>query len=409
VKILFVCHRLPYPPKRGGKIRPFNIVKHFTEAGHRVTVASLARSAKEADEGRDLRKYCAETIVEVIGDWPARLRMVARLPTSAPSSFGYFYSPQLERRVQSALAGESFDMIMVHCSSVAPYVANVTGVAKVLDFGDMDSQKWLLYARHRRLPLAAGYWLEGRKLERTERRLATQFDLCTCTTLAEHDTLRDYDTGAATDWFPNGVDATFFAPTNDDYDRNTICFVGRMDYFPNEQGVLWFCREVMPLVHARRPNARLLVVGAAPPRSILALHGHGGVEVTGTVDDVRPFARRAALTVAPLLIARGTQNKILESLAMGVPVVASVEAARGVDAEPGAHLLTGADGAEFAAAVLRILDDPAERRRFAEAGRERVLARHSWPASLERLDGMLARHLGSRPRPRGEALANALP
>ena len=407
MKILFVCHRLPYPPKRGGKIRPFNIVKHFTEAGHIVTVASLARSAREAEEGRDLRKHCAEVIVEVIGDWPARLRMVARLPTAVPSSFGYFHSPELKRRVQRALARESFDMIMVHCSSVAPYVADVAGVAKVLDFGDMDSQKWLLYARHRPLPLAAGYWLEGRKLERTERDLATRFDLCTCTTLAELDTLRGYASRGATDWFPNGVDAAFFAPEAGDFDRDTICFVGRMDYFPNEQGVLWFCRDVLPLVQKKRPKARMLVVGAAPPRSILALAGHGGIEVTGTVDDVRPFARRAALTVAPLFIARGTQNKILESMAMGVPVVASAAAARGVDAEPGQDLLTGTTAAEFADAVLRILDDPAQRRRLAEAGRQRVLSRHSWTASLERLDGLLSRHLGSYRRPRGEALANA--
>jgi sugar transferase (PEP-CTERM/EpsH1 system associated) len=407
VKILFVCHRLPYPPKRGGKIRPFNIVKHFTEAGHVVTVASLARSGREAEEGRDLRKYCAEVIVEVIGEWPARLRMVARLPTAVPSSFGYFHSPELKRRVQRALARESFDLIMVHCSSVAPYVADAAGVAKVLDFGDMDSQKWLLYARHRPLPLAAGYWLEGRKLERTERDLATRFDLCTCTTLAELDTLRGYDLRGATDWFPNGVDAAFFAPESGDFDGDTICFVGRMDYFPNEQGVLWFCREVLPLVQARRPKSRLVVVGAAPPRSILALHGHGGVEVTGTVDDVRPFARRAALTVAPLFIARGTQNKILESMAMGVPVVASAAAARGVDAEPEQDLLTGTSAAEFAEAVVRILADPAQRRRLAEAGRQRVLSHHSWTASLERLDGLLSLHLGSYRRPRGEALANA--
>jgi len=167
-----------------------------------------------------------------------------------------------------------------------------------------------------------------------------------------------------------------------------------MDYYPNQQGVLWLHREVLPLVRARRPSVRLYVVGAAPPRSIRALNGQD-VSVTGTVDDVRPFARQAALTVAPLFIARGTQNKILESMAMGVPVVASAAAARGVDAEPGHDLLTATTAREFAEAVLRVLEDPRERARLSVAGRARVLSHHSWPASLQKLDALLARHFKS--------------
>jgi polysaccharide biosynthesis protein PslH len=394
VKILFVCHRLPYPPKRGGKIRPFNIIRHFTEAGHAVTVASLARSAAEAADGRGLEKYCSKVIVERVGGWRASLRMLARLPTGVPSSFGYFFSPELEKRIAQAVRRDGFDLIMVHCSSVAPYVA-AASVPKILDFGDMDSQKWLLYAKHRPLPLSAGYWLEGRKLERTEKDLARQFDLCTCTTLAELDTLRSYDTGVATDWFPNGVDADYFSPSSAEYDRDRICFVGRMDYFPNQQAVLWFCEQVLPLIQAQRPSARLFVVGAAPPHSISRLHGAHGVVVTGTVDDVRPFVHESALTVAPLFIARGTQNKILESMAMGVPVVASRPASRGVDAEPGRDLVTANSAAEFSDAVLRVLGEPGQRQKLAEAGRERVLSHHSWSASLTRLDAMLAKYFRS--------------
>jgi glycosyltransferase involved in cell wall biosynthesis len=166
-----------------------------------------------------------------------------------------------------------------------------------------------------------------------------------------------------------------------------------MDYFPNQQAVLWFCEDVLPLIRARRPRTRFFVVGAAPPRSISALVRNEGVFVTGTVDDVRPVVRDAALTVAPLFIARGTQNKILESMAMGVPVVASSAAARGVDAEPGRDILTGASAAELADAALRLLDDSRERATVARAGRERVLTHHSWRASLARLDGLLAEHI----------------
>ncbi len=392
MKILFVCHRLPYPPRRGGKIRPFNIIKHFTDAGHSVTVASLARSVGELDEGRDLSKYCAEVIVERVSNPAATLRMIARLPTPTPSSMGYFFSRELKRRIDSLLARQTFDLTMVHCSSVAPYVAAAEG-PKVLDFGDMDSQKWLLYASHRALPLSAGYWLEGRKLERAEKELARRFDLCTCTTLAELDTLRGYSTGVATDWFPNGVDAEYFKPAGSGYDADEVCFVGRMDYYPNQQAVQWFCQDVLPLIRERRPQTKFKIVGAAPSPAILALGKRPGVAVTGTVKDVRPLVQGAALTVAPLKIARGTQNKILESMAMGVPVVSSVAASRGVDAEPGKHILTADAPRDFAAAVLRVLDQPDERRRFAEAGRERVLTNHSWPASMQRFDGIVARSL----------------
>jgi sugar transferase (PEP-CTERM/EpsH1 system associated) len=390
VNVLFVCHRLPYPPRRGGKIRPFNMIKHLAAAGHSVTVASLARSQSEADEGRDLRKYCADVIVEQIGGSAATARMLARLPTTTPSSFGYFYSPRLEQRIRSVLARDSLDVIIVHCSSVAPYVASAP-LPKLLDFGDMDSQKWLLYARHRALPLGAGFWLEGRKLERTEKKLARSFDLCTCTTREELATLRGYGVSTDTDWFPNGVDATYFSPTTAPYDPDRICFVGRMDYFPNQQAVQWFCADVLPLIRQQRPGAVLEIVGAAPPRSILALASADRVVVTGTVPDVRPLVHKSAVTVAPLIIARGTQNKILEAMAMGVPVVASSVAARGVDAEPGRHLLAADSPRDFAAAVLGLLESSAERRRLADAGRERVLSNHSWAASLQRFDGIVDR------------------
>jgi sugar transferase (PEP-CTERM/EpsH1 system associated) len=245
--------------------------------------------------------------------------------------------------------------------------------------------------------LSAGYWLEGRKLERAEKALAGQFDLCTCTTRAELDTLRGYGTPVPSDWFPNGVDAEFFAPDAAAYDGDKIAFVGRMDYFPNQQAVAAFVADVLPAIQARRPGVRLEIIGAAPSRGVLALARRPGITVTGTVKDVRPHVRSAALTIAPLLIARGTQNKILESMAMGVPVVVSGPAAGGIDAEPERHFLLADSPSEFAAAVLRILDDPRERRRLAEAGRERVLSHHSWAASLQRFDGIVARrfHAGS--------------
>jgi len=370
------------------------MIKHLA-ASHEVTVASLARSRDEARDGKGIAPYCTRYEMAEVRNSIQIVRMLLRVPTPTPSSMGFFYSPTLARRVRGWLARERFDLIFVHCSSVAQYVASVQGIPKILDFGDMDSQKWLEYARYKSFPLSAGYWLEGTKLAREERRLASRFDLSTATTRAEWETLEGYRTGAATDWFPNGVDNAYFAPTAKPYDPDTICFVGRMDYYPNQECMFDFCANALPLVRVRRPNVKLLIVGADPSPAVRKLGKLPGVMVTGPVPDVRPYLLRSALMVAPLNIARGTQNKILESMASGVPVVAGRVAAGGVDAVPGEHLAVASTPDEHAQAILRILGDPEERHRLSVAGRERMLSHHAWDRSMRRLDQIIDRCLNS--------------
>lgn len=397
MKVLFICHRVPFPPKRGGKIRPFNIIRHLTNQGHRVTVASLARTPEERDEAAGLKEHCERAIVEVVPSAAAWSRTVAYLPTLRPSSFGYFYSGALARQIDAELKTGAYDLVFVHCSSVAPYV-KPSGAVSIIDYGDMDSQKWRDYSTHKAFPWSAGYWLEATKLERVERNLAANFDLCTCTTRGELDSLRELGVTTPSDWFPNGVDATFFTPSAEPYDKDLVVFVGRMDYYPNQQAVVDFCRDVLPRLAARRPGVKFQIVGADPTREILDLGKLAGVSVTGSVPDVRPFVTRAALTIAPLQIARGTQNKILESMAMGVPVVCSVRASGGVDALPEDHLLTATTTDDYVNAIDRVLGSAAERTRLAEAGRQRVLTQHSWPSSMTRLDGLIATTIERRKR-----------
>jgi sugar transferase (PEP-CTERM/EpsH1 system associated) len=255
----------------------------------------------------------------------------------------------------------------------------------------MDSQKWLEYARYKPFPLSLGYWLEGTKLQQAEKRLAGKFDLCTATTHAEWQTLESYATGVTTDWFPNGVDSEYFSPSDEPYDADTISFIGRMDYYPNQECMFDFCANVLPGIRRERPNVKLLIVGADPSPAVRKLGDIPGVTVTGSVPDVRPYVRRSAAMVAPLNIARGTQNKILEAMAMGVPVVSSAVAAGGVDAVAEAHLLVADSPETYARALLRIMNDSVERDRLSRAGRERMLAKHDWDSSMVRLDGIIAR------------------
>jgi sugar transferase (PEP-CTERM/EpsH1 system associated) len=267
----------------------------------------------------------------------------------------------------------------------------VRDVPKILDFCDMDSQKWLEYANYKPFPLSLGYRLEGRKMAAAERRLARSFDLSTVTTRAEWETLESFADGAPTDWFPMGVDAEYFSPADDGYDADTISFIGRMDYYPNEECMARFCAQAWPLLKARRPALKLLIVGADPSPEVRRLGELPGVTVTGSVPDVRPFVRRSAVMVAPLKIARGTQNKILEAMAMGVPVVTSSIAAGGVDAQAPAHLLVADTPDEMCTVILRLIEQPDERCRLSLAGRERVLSHHAWAPSMQRLDRMIER------------------
>ncbi len=400
MKILYICHRFPFPPKRGGKIRPFNMIRHFTSQGHEVTVCALSRSSVEAKEGMGIAAYCKRFVMVPVRNTVQSFRMAARLPLLTPSSMGFFYSPDLKRRIDRLITAQKFDLIFVHCSSVAQYVEDVKEVPKILDFGDMDSQKWLEYSHHKPFPLSLGYWLEGSKLEAAEKRLARKFDVCTATTRAEWETLRDYGTAVDTGWFPNGVDAEFFKPDNEGYDPDTISFIGRMDYYPNQECMFDFCRNTLPLIQAQRPGSKLLIVGADPSPAVLKLAKLPGVTVTGSVKDVRPYVLRSAVMVAPLNIARGTQNKILEAMAMGVPVVTSRVAAGGVDAEDEIHFLVGDGPQDYAKACLRLMQDPAERARFAVAGRERMLINHDWNASMRRLDAIVERVLANRDQSR---------
>lgn len=400
MKILFVCHRLPFPPKRGGKIRPFNVIRHLNER-HAVTVCSIARSKEEEDEGRGLQQHCERVFVGRVSNGIQTARMVARLPTRVPSSMGWFHSGPLARRVHQLLRDERFDLIFVHCSSVAHYVIGARDTPRILDFGDMDSQKWLEYFHYRPIPVKYGYWLEGRKLEAEEKRLARAFGFCTATTRAEWKTLDGYGTGAHTDWFPNGVDAGFFSPDGSEYDSDQICFVGRMDYYPNQECMTDFCRNVWPVVLAKRPSMKLAIVGADPSPGVRALGELPNVTVTGSVPDVRPHVRRSAAMVAPLNIARGTQNKILEGMAMGVPVVTSSVAAGGVDAVPGEHLWVADRPEEVADALIALASDRTRREALGEAGRQRVLSHHAWASSMRRLDAIIERRLESWARQGG--------
>ena len=400
MRILFLCHRLPYPPKRGGKIRPFNMIRHLSRR-HEVTVATVARSAAEVADGQDLRKYCHELHVGQIPTYAGWGRFGLYTATTYPATFGYFYSPALDRTVQTLLATRDFEAIFVHCSSMGPYVARHRGCRKMLDYGDADSEKWLEYARASRFPLSLGFALEGRKVRRYERWLAEGFDACSVNAPREREVLGQY-VDKPIYVFPNGVDLDYFRPQREGGPASParVVFTGNMSYKPNVEAVGDFVSRILPRVWARRPETEFYIVGMDPSPAVRRLADGRRIVVTGRVDDVRPYFDAATVAVAPLRIARGLQNKVLEAMAMRVPVVASPAAFNGINAEAGRDVLVADDPESFSRGVVSLLDDPLLRDRHAAAARTCVERNHDWARILNGLERLVT----EGPGPRAEAL-----
>ena len=412
MRILFLCHRLPYPPKRGGKIRPFNMIRHLGR-NHEVTVATLARSAREAEEGRGLREHCHALHVARVGPVPAWGRFALAGLGSAPSTFGYFRSAALQRTVDGLLARERFDAILVHCSSMGPYVAGHRGCRKVMDFGDADSEKWLEYARRTPFPLSAGFRREGAKVRRMERRLGERFDACSVISPRERDVLAGF-VDKPIHVIPNGVDLEYFRPRPADRAPRRprrLVFTGNMSYAPNVDAVRYLAGEILPRIRREVPDVELCIVGMDPTAAVRRLADGPRVIVTGRVDDVRPYFEEATVAVAPLRVARGLQNKVLEAMAMRVPVVASDAAFSGISAEAGRDLLVAADAEGFSRAVVGLLRDPDRRERLAAAGQACVGQNHDWSRLLARLEDLVvgeASPVPSYPTPPGPAASEAV-
>lgn len=389
MRILFVCHRLPFPPNRGGKIRPFQMIRHLAER-HSVTVATLAHSQEEVEQGSKLREHCDQLLFEVVPN-PVRWgRALLGLASAKPSSGEYFWSPSLQSKIAAAARSASFDRVWVHCAFMARYVIDVPCGFKVLDYGDIDSSKWADYSQHRSFPLSLGYGLEAKKLRRWETQMGRRFTRCTVTTSNELVEFESLGIAKPCTVIPNGVDIEYFNPRHRAaVSKPVLVFVGRMDYFPNVDGILQFVAQSWPHIRAAVPDVELRIVGSNPAASILRLGEVPGIQVTGHVPDVRPYVADAALGIAPLRIARGTQNKVLEMMAMGVPVVSSAEASRGIRARAGEHLMVAENGDALVRDVVELLRDRERGERLGAAARTQVVKAHSWPASMAIVDEVL--------------------
>ncbi len=402
--ILVISHRFPYPPDRGEKIRLWHILGHLAQS-YRVFMGCLVDDARDWGHVAQVEAFCAELGCFGIDKRRQKLRAVARLRVGRPLMLDYYGHPALARWIAGVVAREAIDLVYIYSTAMAPYAMQLSVPTRILDMVDADSEKWADYARQASWPASLVWAREARTLLAYERRAAIG---CARTLLVTKAECRRFielapETCDRVTPLENGVDLAFFdpsaAPFADPYpdEGPWLTLVGNMDYWPNADAAAWFVQHVLPLLRRRKRPPRLAIVGANPGRQVQLLAEQPGVLVTGRVEDVRPYLAHAAVVVAPLRIARGIQNKVLEGMAMARPVVASPQAYEGIAAEPGRDLLVAGGPEAMARLVAEVLDGrhPA----LGHAARQAVERAYSWPTQLARLDAILAAAVGRREGP----------
>ena len=385
--VLFLAHRSPFPPDRGDKIRAYNVLKYLSER-KRVHLLAFADDRRDLDDGGLVSLTASRQIL-----WRGKSRVVATLEALAqckPASLTAFDDTAMRRAAAEVLTREAVDTIYVFSGQMAQYVpADFVGRV-IMDFCDMDSLKFADYAKDAHGPMR---WLmarEAARLQAFEQATASRVDASLFVSAAEAQLFRVKTGATNVQVVENGIDTDFFDPdaTFDVVDQAgpLIVFTGQMDYRPNVEAVTWFALDILPAIRAAHPAVRFAIVGRDPTDAVGALASEA-VIVTGEVADVRGWLAAAACVVAPLKLARGIQNKVLEAMAMARPVVASGPAAEGID--HGGTILSGNDADAIVQAVIDVLGDQDRADALGRAARAQVQTRYGWAARLAPLDALI--------------------
>jgi glycosyltransferase involved in cell wall biosynthesis len=396
-----IDEELPYPPLSGKRIRTLNLTARLarrhriTYVAHRNADPDEARLAAEHFAGLGVRTVVVERSVPAKSGPAFYARLAANLFSPLPYSVAAHTSRQLRDALAGLAASEAVDLW--HCEW-SPYAQALGGIAgrRVVMAHNVESVIWQRYYETEANPLKRWYiGRQWRKFVRFERQALAGADLTIAVSQTDAGRFRD-DLGVRrVGVIDNGVDSGYFRPTAGPREPATLLFVGSLEWRPNLDGVVQLLDHVFPQVRAHEPGARLLLVGRNPPAWLHArAAATAGVELHGSVPDVRPFLARAGMLVVPLRIGGGSRLKILEALAAGVPVVSTRVGAEGLDLEPGRHLDVVEGVEELAEAVVRACRDPGGARRRAEAGRARVLRLYEWDALAARLEQLWLRCAG---------------
>ena len=406
MKILFLSLRCPYPPHRGDRIRSYNFIKQLSKQ-HAVTLVYFAESESDIEAAKHLQPFCERV------EWVRFHRAFAFMNTGIhclsrhPLQLHYWYSPQMQRKINQLLEQEHFELIHAQLFRMGQYVTEVQGPTKVLDLCDslalnlsrraeLESNPWLAKIKLDCTPKRFLVKLEEKRVRRYEVNIMKAFDRGTVVARFDQDYLLKQDKSLNLSIVPMGVDLGYFQPNPAAQSVPVMLFTGTMNYFPNSDAAIYFCNEIFPRIRECYPKAQFYIVGNHPSDQVKRLETQEGVVVTGYVPDVRPYFEKASVFVAPLRAGSGIQTKNLEAMAMGVPVVTTSVGAMGLEADIGTELLVADTSADFAKQVVHLLKNEDSRESLAQTARARVETNYSWEAIGERLEDVYAQAVRER-------------
>lgn len=398
MKVLFLTHRLPYAPDRGDRLRAYHLLRHLGARAD-VELVSLVHDQEEAARVDDMRRLVPRTTALMVPKWRTRLQAAAMLPTATPLTHALLDAPQINGVLEDICAKRRPDLVFAYCSGMAKFAMRppLRDIPFVLDFVDVDSQKWRDLAAASRPPLAWVYRREGDTLGAFEAQAAERAVAALVVNAREAEIARALAPSANVQVVANGVELDRLRPPTPPANQPRVVFCGVMNYAPNAEGMTWFVKHVWPVVRAGRPDATLAVVGMDPSPAFRALCAPDpSITVAGRVADVRDWLWGAAVGIAPLHVARGVQNKALEAIAAGLPIVITDAVAGGLPHEAAYASLVANTPERFAGHVLRLLAMAPQQRRDMAAASD--FSRLSWPRTLEGLWPVLERAALSHPR-----------
>lgn len=397
-----LTHRVPFPPDRGDRIRSWNILRHLSLRAD-VSLGCVCDEPQHPQTRDALKGVCRRVVIAPVGPRSRWVRAGASAICGKSMTEGLFWSSRLARTLDHWSDCVPFDGVLVYCSSMLGYVRRkrLAEIPKVVDLVDADSQKWHDYAATAAKWKRPLYRTEAQRIRRLERQSVLTARAVTLVSDAEANVLRST---LGTDrnnihGLSNGVDTEFFKangvspaalddqPATDASVR--LAFVGALNYHPNVDGLRWFASDIWPRLRERFPQITLDVVGRNPNAQVRILDHLPGIRVVGSVDDVRPYLAQAHAVIAPLRIARGIQNKVLEAMAMEKAVLATPEAAEGIDAIPDKEIILNETSEDWIDAVTQLVNHPEIGQQFGTAARELVLRQYNWSQRLQALDRLL--------------------
>ncbi len=398
--IFFLAQRVPYPPNKGEKIRTFHQLKYLCSLGHNVSFACPLEQSDDLSYLKQLKKRLPITTIFT----PLHnkiFRYIKGILYRQPLSVSHFYSKNLQHQINLLFAKQDIDVIICSSSSLMEYIFQAQKkqpniLAKpiniIVDFMDLDSDKWQQYAKNTTVFKKTIYQREANLLKKYEHKIQENVNYCLFTSQAEvnlfNQQIKNPHNVMA---IGNGLDTDYFKPLHNLFNEQALTFIftGVMDYFPNEDAVQWFVTKIWPRIKEQYKGARFIIAGMNPTAKVVALASTPGVIVTGFVEDIRDYYSQADIFVAPLRIARGVQNKVLQSFACNLPVVSTPNATQGIDCLPEIHLLEADTEDEFIQQINRLVNDASLRHKLATNALQLVEKSYSWQGQLQQLNNII--------------------